>query len=125
MVGRVCPRHGHRGRPPNSAVRQHQMRRAIEIGAVILGAVLLYGVIDGAIELIFHGELPHGEWWQFAIAIPIIGAVAVGFEVIGEGVGELFGLDKRGTARWKKYLGVLTIIAAATGLLVALKWLGT
>ena len=26
MVGRVCPRHGYRGRPLNSIVRSHQMR---------------------------------------------------------------------------------------------------
>ena len=32
MVGRVWPRHGHRGRPLNSVVRTHLQHRGINLG---------------------------------------------------------------------------------------------
>src|SRR5262249_22106553 len=45
MVGRVCPRHGHRGRPLNSAVR-HQLNTVfagVVRGAVTLAVALVAG----------------------------------------------------------------------------------
>ena len=41
MVGRVCPRHGHRGRPLNSVVRRHLSRRGHIIAAVATTAVVV------------------------------------------------------------------------------------
>lgn len=98
------------------------MSRGLRIAGILVAGVLLSGAIWLAIGILerwlFRGELPQGPWWRFVAAIPIMGAVALVFEGIGEAVGHAFGINKSGTPKWKEYLGVFTILAVVFGLIV-------
>jgi len=103
------------------------MSRGILIAAIIIGAILFSGLLYGAFGVAYawlvHGELPKGEWWHFAVAIPIIGIVALSFEAVGEGIRHAFGAHKPRAPKWREALAVVTIIAAAIGILVTCKLL--
>ncbi len=78
MVGRVCPRHGHRGRPLNSVVRQHQgivANGSVEILRASAGyrptiAAFLLAYLE---EFGFREEYPYFEqYWLEAERHPFV-----------------------------------------------------
>jgi hypothetical protein len=98
------------------------MTRGLQIVVLLISIVLLGGLlwsVIGAVQhWLIHGEVPQGEWWQFLVAIPIIGVVALTFEAYGEVIGRLFGINKPSTPKWMEYLGVLTIVVSVIAVLV-------
>jgi hypothetical protein len=103
------------------------MKRIGTFTLIAVGAILFSGVFWGAWMIaerwLTGRDLPQGTWWQFLLAIPIIGVVALFFEGLGEVIGRAFGINQRGTPKWKEYLGVFTIILVVAAILVAFNWL--
>ncbi|MGE0356192.1 MAG: hypothetical protein AB7P08_04685 [Burkholderiales bacterium] len=103
------------------------MGRIAKFAFIVFGVIIFSGVIWGGIAVadrwLLQGELPPGKWWQWILAIPVIGIAALLIEGIGEVIGRAFGINQRGTPKWKEYLGIVTILVVGVAILRAFEWL--
>jgi hypothetical protein len=81
---------------------------------------VLIGVVDGGFLVMWKvGRSSNGSWWQYALAVPVMGAIALGGEAVGEWViGPFLAWRKADQPRWRRlaFFG-LVFGAMAAGLI--------
>ena len=107
MVGRVWPRHSHRGRPLNSVVRlQMNIVRALSVVAVVGGLGSGLGALESA-----EAARPPIEWND--IAFVLVGSI-IGVAFV---VGIQVAMKKQAAARiFSWFFGIVGIYIAVSGL---------
>ena len=119
-MGRVWPRHGHRGRPFNRIVRQHQSNVAqspsssffVSRGVAIVGALVAVG---GLLIVAFPGYSPQGVV-EFFLGLPVVG---LGAAILGASC--LIDWDERPQAA--RILGMILFVGGVLAILVVLvRW---
>lgn len=130
-MGRVWPRHRHRGPPLNSVVSRHQMyvpetRRGRMAFALVMIAAF-YAVVVGLYAGFrwLRGTPLEWTWWQYALAPVAIVALKLASEPLLDRFAVFLNWRHRGNPLWKRGISWMFILAAMASVPIGIWYLET